>query len=173
MREAITVHLPLFWLPLVMIVAGCWDVLTLRIPNSLNLILIGSFFPVAVAAGLPVWMIGQHIATFVSLLCLGFVMFSFRLFGGGDAKLMASAGLWLGFPSCLDFMMFTALAGGVLALAARFIFLGATEVQVNHDRFSHLVPKSKPQVPYGFALAAGAILALPSSFWMNAAGSAA
>lgn len=172
MSEA-SIVLSLLWFPLLMIVAGTFDVLSLRIPNWLTLLIIASFLPFALAAGLPVQMIGQHIATFLVLLCLGFGLFAFRWFGGGDAKLMAAAGLWLGFPGCLDFVMLTAIAGGVLALAARYIFFGALEVQVNHDRLSHLVPTAKPEVPYGFALAAGAILALPSSWWMSAAGGAA
>jgi len=53
------------------------------------------------------WLIG---------LAIFFPVFFLRGMGGGDVKLMAALGAWLGVPDVLRLALFTALAGGVLAL---------------------------------------------------------
>jgi prepilin peptidase CpaA len=77
--------------------------------------------------------------------------------GGGDVKLLAAASLWLGWPALLPFLIWTAMAGGILGvvLALRILY-------VRHVRKAPV----GTEVPYGIALAAGAIIALPHSGWM-------
>ena len=60
------------------------------------------------------------------MLVLGFALFAAGLFGGGDAKLMAAAALWLGWSTGTSVLVFTALAGGVLAI----VYLGWSFVQM-------------------------------------------
>jgi prepilin peptidase CpaA len=101
---------------------------------------------------------------------LGFLLFSLRLFGGGDAKLLAAAGLWLGWPDLIPFLVMTAVAGGVLGLAVgvwSFINMSSEIKQGSiFKRFGAL----KPSVPYGYAFAVGAILAFPGTWWMPVGG---
>lgn len=157
----------LFLFPLLMIFAGVSDVMTMRIPNGLTAVLACLFFPFAIASGMPVVMLAQHVATGFGLLSVGYVLFSMGMFGGGDAKLMAAVGLWFGFAGTLNFLVLTALAGGALALAVGIMQLSKIETAVRRETFSRFLEPFRADVPYGFAFAAGAILAVPSSWWMS------
>lgn len=155
--------------PLLMILGGAGDVMTRRIPNSLVVGTAALFLPAALVTGMPIWIMSLHVATAAVLLALGFGLFSFGVVGGGDAKMMAAAGLWLGFPCSILFITFSALAGGLLAAAMGLWFLVTMEGGMHSAWFDKAVAPLKPSVPYGFALAAGAILATPFSWWMRAA----
>ncbi len=155
--------------PLLMILGGAGDVMTRRIPNSVVVGTAALFLPAALVTGMPLWIMSLHVATAAVLLVLGFGLFSFGVVGGGDAKMMAAVGLWLGFPCSILFITFSALAGGLLAAAMGLWFLVTMEGGVHSTWFDKAVSPLKPSVPYGFALAAGAILATPFSWWMRAA----
>jgi prepilin peptidase CpaA len=154
--------------PLLVTVAAAGDVLSRRISNRLVLFLALAFFPAAWAAGMPLMPMLVHAAVGLGLLVAGFVLFSFGFVGGGDAKLLAAAGVWLGFEGLVPFLTMTAVAGGLLAviLLARSLFplaLGLMKPGVP-PRAGGL----KPSVPYGYAIAAGAILAFSDSWWGSA-----
>lgn len=155
--------------PTLMLVAGAGDAISMRIPNWLTLLIAAAFFPMALASGMPLAAFGLHLAVGFGLFVVGFTVFSFGLFGGGDAKLLAAAGLWVGWPSLIPFLMMTVLAGGVLALlVAAWAFIKInSEIQEGSvfKRFSAM----KPDVPYGIAFAVGAILAFPQTWWMQVA----
>lgn len=152
-----TASLPAYLFAALLIAAAVGDALYFRIPNQLVLLIAGLFFPVALAAGLGLPAIGMHLAICCLVLLGGFLLFAFGLFGGGDAKLLAAAALWLGWPALLPFLVWTALAGGVLGA-----IIG---LRVLYDRFIRKAPVHR-DVPYGIALATGAIIALPQSAWM-------
>jgi prepilin peptidase CpaA len=155
--------------PLLMIVAGALDVVMRRIPNWLCISLALIFFPFALATGMPPWIVGLHLITGAVLLLIGYALFAFGWIGGGDAKLLAAAGLWLGFPSVLPFLLFTALAGGVLAAGIGIWFMANMEAGMRSELFRKALAPLAPEVPYGFALAVGAILTVPFTWWMAAA----
>jgi prepilin peptidase CpaA len=155
--------------PLVMTVAGAMDVMTRRIPNGLCVFLALIFFPFALSTGMPPVFIGLHLVTAAVLLLIGYGLFVFGLVGGGDAKLLAAAGLWLGFPSVLPFVVFTALAGGVLAGCIGLWFVVNIEAGMRSEALNRILAPLAPDVPYGFALAAGAILTVPFTWWMAVA----
>lgn len=92
------------------------------------------------------------------MLGVGFLLFKYRLFGGGDAKLMAAASLWLGSGAVLPFLAYTAVSGGVLGVA-----ILAFRLLFRHSRGHESI--SRREVPYGIALAVGAITALAKSQW--------
>ena len=103
--------------PFLLVLAGAYDFLTLRIPNWLTALVALSFFPMAWATGLPAEAYLWHFAAGAAMLAVGFGLFAFNLFGGGDAKLLAAVGLWFGWPESLPFLAYTVLAGGVLVAA--------------------------------------------------------
>jgi len=156
--------------PLLMIIAGAGDALSLRIPNWLTLTIFAAFFPLAWATGMPLAVFGLHLLTAAILFVVGFVLFSFGFFGGGDAKLMAAAGLWFGSTQALPFLAFTVIAGGVLALCI-LLWSVISMIWDFHDvSWAKKLSGLKPSVPYGYAFAIGAILAFPESWWMVASG---
>jgi prepilin peptidase CpaA len=168
--SGIIASLPACVFALLMIAAGVGDAMTRRIPNWLTGVIAVAFFPLALGSGMGVASIAQHLVVGAALLLAGFLLFSFGLFGGGDAKLMAAAGLWFGYPNALPFLMYTALAGGVLAVAIGLLFLVRWHAEIRGLWPGLPRGKLKPDVPYGIALAAGAIFASPGAWWMAAGG---
>jgi prepilin peptidase CpaA len=101
---------------LVVALIGCaTDLRTRRIPNALT-------FSAATAAvvfhgidrGLPG--VGHSVAGFAVGLVLFLPLFALRGLGGGDVKLLAALGAWIGPGAAVWLALWTALAGGPLAL---------------------------------------------------------
>ena len=139
------------------------DIETMTIPNRLNMILAGAFLPTALLLGLGWEGWAVHIGLGVAGLVLGRVLFAFRLMGGGDAKLIAAAAVWLGLDGFVALILYTAIAGGVLTitlLGVRKLYGHyAGMLPVNLGR--HLVEKG--DIPYGVAICAGGLLAMQHS----------
>jgi len=77
-------------------------------------------------------------------------LFALRMMGGGDVKMIAAIALWLPFPLLMSMLMVMAIAGGIIAAA----MLIRHRWRRNEDR---------PQIPYGVAIAIGAL-------WVSANG---
>lgn len=153
-------------LPFLVVAAGASDLLTLRIPNWLNAVIALAFFPMALMTGMPAEAIFWHSIAALIILALGFTLFSFRVVGGGDAKLLAAAGLWFGWPALVPFLVFTSLAGGVLAILMKVWKMIEVERDVREAGWMKRWLSFKPDLPYGVAIAAGGILAFPGTWWM-------
>ena len=159
-------------LPMLLIIAAVSDVMSLRIPNWLTVLTALLFFPMAFLTGMPLAEFGMHILAGVILFFVGFGFFQFGLFGGGDAKLMAAAGLWFGTSQTLPFLFATALAGGILAtVIGIWSMVNMTwEIHGSEQGFGGLGKKIralKPNVPYDLAFAIGGILAFRETWWMT------
>lgn len=95
--------------------AAVTDVKAARIPNALTLL--GAIAGLVAHGWLPG---GGGMLNAIAGAAAGFAVF-FPIFalgglGGGDVKLMAALGAWLGWPAVLMAALYTALAGGVLAV---------------------------------------------------------
>lgn len=156
-------------LPVLMIVAATTDVMSFRIPNWLTILTALSFFPLAYATGMPLETFGYHVLAGAILFAVGFGLYSFGLFGGGDAKLIAAAGLWFGMANSMTFVVLTVLAGGVLAIAVALWSALHVHWEALDSSFSKRFAEIKPNVPYGLAIAVGAIFAFPGTWWMGGA----
>ncbi len=163
--------LSLCLLPSLMIVAALTDVTSFKIPNWLTGLTAALFFPMALLTGMPLAEFGWHLVAGAVLFVLGYVLFALRLFGGGDAKLMAAAGLWFGVNQSMEFLIMTSLAGGLLAGAiagwSAFMFFWEFHGPQVEGVVTDSLKKIRPKLPYGFALCVGAILAFPQSWWMT------
>jgi prepilin peptidase CpaA len=141
------------FLPVLLVWAAALDVLTRSIPNSISISLSVAFAIFAAAAGLSVEDIAAHVLCALLFLGCGFALFSAKLIGGGDVKLCAAAALWLGFGGAQPFLHSMAIAGGLLALVylARHIIGAGFGLDASGAR----------TIPYGVAIAAGALIVLP------------
>ena len=82
------------------------DLRNRRVPNAIPLLLLGLFAVCAVAGAVgPPAVLWQHAAIGAVLLAAGFALYATGRFGGGDAKLIAVAGLWAG-PNDLVVFLF-------------------------------------------------------------------
>lgn len=150
--------------PLLMIGAGIGDCLTYKIPNWLTGLIGIMFFPAALYAGMPITEIGWHLLAAVIVLAFCFGLFCFGQFGGGDAKLLTVAALWIGFSPLLPFVIFVALFGGVLALVMKLWWVVKLQFERTGVEALSKRVKASIQLPYGIAIAAGAVLAFPDSW---------
>jgi prepilin peptidase CpaA len=157
--------------PALMIVAAMTDVTSFKIPNWLTGLIAASFFPMALLIGMPLNEFMWHVAAGLILFFVGYALFALGMFGGGDSKLMAAAGLWFGTSQTVQFLTLTALAGGILALiiGGRMIFekLSAAKRTTQDATVQSGLKTMQPKLPYGFAIAVGAIMAFPDTYWMK------
>ena len=154
--------------PLAMLVSASMDILTMTIPNKITLALVAGFFLLAPFVGLG-WMdLAIHIGMAFGLLLIGMFMFAMGWIGGGDAKLFAATGLWLGYSTQMfEYALYASLMGGVLTLADIEVAIpaGCSSAFMN---FKWMLRLHDPDegVPYGVALAASALTDL-SSFHLD------
>lgn len=145
-------------LPALVIIAGLKDLTSMTIPNWISLILIGAFFPTALAVGLPLSTVAAHVGVAILALFVGAGMFALRWIGGGDAKLAAATTLWLGFGMTLPYLAYTAILGGVLTLAILLLRRAPMPGMVASVPWLARLLDRKQGIPYGVAMALAGLL---------------
>ncbi len=164
----LTLLLLLSVLPALVIAAGLNDLTTMTIPNWMSLALIAAFFPAALAVGLEPTQIARHLGVAVLALFVGAGMFALNWIGGGDAKLMAAACLWLGVTGSGMFLLWTGVVGGLFCLSLIFARAYARPYAHMGPAWVERLLEPKGDIPYGVAIALGALIAFPESAMMQA-----
>ena len=166
MDTAILIALGL--MPALVIIGGLHDLLTMKIPNWISVALVLLFIPAALLAGLSPAAVAIHVGVGLAALFAGMGMFALRWIGGGDAKLMAATCLWLGLSGSGVFLLWTGVVGGLFCL---FLILA----RQHHQMATPFAPawaarllEPKGDIPYGVAIAIGALLAFPGADLMQA-----
>jgi len=150
-----------------LIVAALGDLTTYRIRNWISLVMIAGFAVAAPVAGLGLPVIGLHLGVGAGALVLGMAMFALGWIGGGDAKLFAAAALWLGWPAIVTYGAVTCIAGGALAVGLLVLRSGYLRpFVVTGPAWVNRLAEPGENVPYGVAIAIGALAALPASPFM-------
>lgn len=134
------------------------DIRTRTIPHA-AIAAIVLVYAVYALAGHADWVSGLISAAI--LLVAGFLLFYFHIMGGGDSKLIAAMGLWVGLSHIVAFILYTAIAGGFVTLAVLLIH----RIKA---RNSDTVERSVPSVPYGVAIALGGSIAAWQAFLTEA-----
>jgi prepilin peptidase CpaA len=139
-------------LALILVVAAVIDVRTRTISNRLN-IAVAALAPLYWwSVSLPLWPgIASHVAVAAGVFLLFAIAFFVGMMGGGDVKLAAALALWFSPLGTLRFLVFMSIAGGLLTVL----------VLVIHRLRSK---EGKPEVPYGVAIAIGALAILAQRF---------
>lgn len=149
--------------------AALCDVTSYTIPNRVSLALVALFAVWAPMSGLGLSGLGWHAAAFAVVLFGAFGLFAAGWIGGGDAKLAAALSLWVGWTLLPAFLVVTALFGAALTLAlivGRSLPLPMALARVGWICRLH---DPKAGVPYGVALACGALATLPrTGVWSGA-----
>jgi prepilin peptidase CpaA len=155
---------------LLMLTAAVSDLRFYRLPNWLVAAVASLFIIAAVVTGMPVNLALWHGLAGTLILLVGFGLFSAGIIGGGDAKLLAAVALWIGWTKLATFIVYTALAGGALAIVMliwEFLRLHV-ELTAGNPNSSLIkrITALKPDLPYGVAIAAGACATLPETWWV-------
>ncbi len=134
------------------------DVKSYRIPNAFSLGLLALYPLFAMTAPYSVQPL-LSLGIMCAVLSVGFGLFAWRKMGGGDVKLITAVSLFAGPSLILETLLVIAVAGGVVSLAmlfrsARFALASAFDhvgARVLRDALL------TDAVPYGVAIAAGAV----------------
>lgn len=153
--------------PALLLSAAVYDLGTYTIPNVLSAALAVLFVIFLVAAwsmGDAVgWkLVGLHVAAGAAALGVGMALFSLHWIGGGDAKIFAGSCLWLGPVCAIQYTLTAAMFGGVLTLALLALRRFPVPGFMARPWILNLADP-KAGVPYGVALALGAIAVLPGT----------
>ncbi len=153
--------------PLMVVMAGVSDFFTLKIPNWLNGIIAVSVIPFVLWAGMPLEVFAWHIIAGLVMFVAGFIFFSANIIGGGDAKMLAACGIWLGWDVLMEFALVTAFAGAALVVAIKIWAFFANKKEVPGMGWAKNFLSKKPQLPYGIAIAAGGVIVFPTTWWFQ------
>ncbi|HKX36330.1 MAG TPA: prepilin peptidase [Rhizorhapis sp.] len=147
----------LYLLSALLAVAACQDIAKLTIANIFP-ILVVLLFPAWVAVAGPeadIWMNGVN---FLIILIVGLVLFAMQWLGGGDVKLFAAIALWFDFSGIVPLVFYVTMSGAaltvILALVRRTVPAGM------RDRLEWAIFDRRGPIPYGVAIAVGAILCI-------------
>lgn len=149
--------------------AAATDLLTMTIPNRITAALAASFFPLALLSGMPLADIASHAGAGAAMLIFCFCLFSFGFLGGGDAKLVAGVALWFGWMPLVPFAIYTALLGGAMSLIIISVRQMALPTTLERVPWITRLHNQGEGIPYGLAIAAGAFIVFPDTFWMTLA----
>jgi prepilin peptidase CpaA len=154
--------------PALMAFAAASDLFTMTISNRVSLALIAGFLALALLGGMGLHDMLMHIGAGAAVLVVAFACFAMGWVGGGDAKVVACVALWFGFDHLLDYLVYASLFGGALTLLLLqfrqwplpYPLAGQAWLNRLHDRQSG--------IPYGIALALGALMVYPETEWIKA-----
>jgi len=141
-----------------LIAAAASDWRKLLIPNRYTLAILALFPAYVIASdGDIAWQ--AHFICGAIALGAGFVLFTLGLFGGGDVKLFAAVTLWAGPALFMPMLVYTVVAGALLACAlwVQFRFRRESVPAPLNYALSNNVAFSKLPMPYAVAIAAGGL----------------
>jgi len=154
--------------PALMAFAAASDLLTMTIPNRVSLALAAGFLVLAGGSGMDLPNILAHIGAGATVLVVAFACFAMGWIGGGDAKVAAAAALWFGFSDLMNYLLWASMFGGVLTvLLIQFRRWPLPYSLTGQDWLVRLHAKDSG-IPYGIALAIGALMIYPETEWIQA-----
>ena len=154
--------------PALMAFAAASDLFTMTISNRVSLALAAGFLALAPFSGMGPHDILSHLGAGAAVLAVAFACFAMGWVGGGDAKVAAAAALWFGFAHLLNYLVYASLFGGALTLLLLqfrqwplpYVLAGQAWLLKLHAKESG--------IPYGIALAVGALMIYPETEWISA-----
>ncbi len=151
--------------PAAMAFAGAMDLFTMTIPNRVSLAMVVAFFIAAPFSGMSLGAVAGHAGAGMTMLVIGFGMFTLGWLGGGDAKLLAAAALWIGFDQLLGYLILVTVAGGMLAVAILTYRSLAPPLWLCTQAWAVRLHDKSSGIPYGIALAVAGLWIYPSTSW--------
>jgi len=154
--------------PGLMAYAAISDISTMTISNRISLLLIAGFAFLALFGGMSAQQALLHLGAGGTVLVVAFACFSFGWIGGGDAKLAAVVGLWFGFDHLLQYLVYASLFGGALTLGLLQFRQWPLPYALGRQTWLMRLHHKETGIPYGVALALGALLVYPETAWIKA-----
>lgn len=150
--------------PALLAFGGAYDLLTMTIPNRVSIAIVALFLVAAPLVGLSAQDIAMHLAAGLIVLAAGIALFAVGGFGGGDAKLLAAAALWIGFDQLVPFLAYVTIFGGVLAVVI-LLYRRTPIIGIYAPDWAMKLHRRDAGIPYGIAIACSALMIYPSTAW--------
>ncbi len=109
----------------------------------------------------------SHLLAGLFVFGVTYVLFYFKMIGGGDSKLLSVYALWVGLSGLMPLFFFMALVGGVLGGVTLALKKWKPIKKPIKDSWVEGAQKGKQDVPYGIAIFVGALAAFWSSGYLN------
>jgi prepilin peptidase CpaA len=154
--------------PALMAFAAASDLFTMTISNRISLALVGGFLMLAILSGMGPQEILAHAGAGAVVLAISFSCFAMGWVGGGDAKVAAAAALWFGFGHLLDYLVYASMFGGVLTLLLLQFRQWPLPYALAGQAWLLRLHSKESGIPYGIALAVGALAIYPETDWIKA-----
>jgi prepilin peptidase CpaA len=148
-------------LPALLAVAAAFDLATFTIPNLLSLAIAVAFVVFGLVVGIAPGAFAFHLLAGLIALVAGFALFAFGYIGGGDAKLFAATALWFGMHDLLGYVLASSVLGGLLTVALLMLRQWPLPAGLARCDWIIRLHEKSSGIPYGVALASGALLMLP------------
>jgi prepilin peptidase CpaA len=158
----------LCFFPALMAFAAVSDLLTMTISNRVSLLLVAGFAILAAWSGMSGHDLLMHAAAGLIVLTAGFACFAMGWIGGGDAKVASAAALWLGFSHLLNYLLYASLFGGALTLLLLQFRQWPLPHALGTQGWLLRLHGKDADIPYGVALALGALMIYPETSWVAA-----
>jgi prepilin peptidase CpaA len=154
--------------PSLMAFAAASDLFTMTISNRVSLALAAGFLALALMSGMGFEDILAHVGAGAAVLVVAFACFAMGWVGGGDAKVAATAALWFGFGHLLNYLVYASLFGGALTLLLLQFRQWPLPYQFAGQAWLLRLHAKESGIPYGIALAVGALMVYPETPWIKA-----
>jgi prepilin peptidase CpaA len=154
--------------PALMAFAAASDLFTMTISNRVSLALVAGFLVLAVLSGMGLQDMLSHVGAGAAVLAVAFVCFAMGWVGGGDAKVAAAAALWFGFGHLLNYLVYASLFGGALTLLLLQFRQWPLPYSLAGQTWLLKLHAKESGIPYGIALAIGALMIYPETEWIRA-----
>ena len=154
--------------PALMAFAAASDLFTMTISNRVSLALIAGFLALALLGGMGLHDMLLHIGAGATVLAVAFACFAMGWVGGGDAKVAAAASLWFGFAHLLNYLVYASLIGGALTLLLLQFRQWPLPYPLAGQPWLLRLHAKESGIPYGIALAIGALAIYPETEWVRA-----
>ncbi|MGH6702708.1 MAG: A24 family peptidase [Bradyrhizobium sp.] len=154
--------------PALMAFAAASDLFTMTISNRVSLLLAAGFVVLAVAGGMGLHDMLLHMAAGMVVLTVAFICFTMGWVGGGDAKVAAAAALWFGFAHLMGYLVYASLFGGALTLLLLQFRQWPLPYPLAGQAWLLKLHAKESGIPYGIALAIGALTVYPETEWVKA-----
>lgn len=141
--------IPAFIFAVALLLGALDDAARRTIPNPVAAAAALAYPAGALLAGQGGGTMALHAAGAVAVFAVGLVLFVRGVMGGGDVKLLGAAALWYEPAGLAAFLAAVAVSGGMVALLM---------LAVHRAGLPRKGPAAAPEVPYGAAIAAGAVI---------------
>jgi prepilin peptidase CpaA len=154
--------------PALMAFAAASDLFTMTISNRVSLALALGFVALALLSGMGWYDLLSHIGAGAAVLVGAFGCFAMGWVGGGDAKVAAAAALWFGFGHLMNYLVYSSLFGGALTLMLLQFRQWPLPYAFSGQIWLLRLHAKESGIPYGIALAIGALMIYPETDWIKA-----